>query len=476
MHCSFSKLILLTTFLVLLLLPAHAISEPVDADSVTFALGHVTADPGDTIVLPFSINTVVDVAAYNFLFSTESGSIEPLALDATGTRGEGLPVFISGFGGSTSEEIAGVVAFNAGVFIPAGDGPVNQLIAETDGSIDEGSLLALTFFDEETIAGRKNTISDTLAEEHLPCYNNGSVHFLLKWDGMILDDWGDVNTDGIAYTVGDFVYFSNQLTVGLDQGGSNYEEGTENSDVDFDKLPWTVSDFLTIRGVISGDLIPMEADSVFDVIHNPGDSIWFDSFFGTQPDTLDIPMYISNEDSAGSLTFSMDFDSTEIEIVGINSAGSRLPMEWDLVVSPRAEGLSFFASPGDYQDAKSSPLEPGSGLLVTLRFAVHYPTSEVLDLTLTRLQNHGRINGYATWKDSRWNLASLQNKERRIEFAFIRGDANGSGSIDIDDIVFLIEYVFNGGPAPTPTDRGDFDGNLTIDIDDIVALINFVFG
>lgn len=34
------------------------------------------------------------------------------------------------------------------------------------------------------------------------------------------------------------------------------------------------------------------------------------------------------------------------------------------------------------------------------------------------------------------------------------GDPNGSGEVDADDIVYLIAYIFQGGPAPVPT----FDG------------------
>jgi hypothetical protein len=61
---------------------------------------------------------------------------------------------------------------------------------------------------------------------------------------------------------------------------------------------------------------------------------------------------------------------------------------------------------------------------------------------------------------------------------YINGDANGSGgdpAIDIDDIVFLINYVFASGPGPEPLMSGDADCSLFIDIDDIVYLIGYVF-
>jgi aminopeptidase N len=57
----------------------------------------------------------------------------------------------------------------------------------------------------------------------------------------------------------------------------------------------------------------------------------------------------------------------------------------------------------------------------------------------------------------------------------ICGDANADGRIDITDVVYLIAYIFSGGPAPTPTLRGDADCNASIDISDAVFLVNYVF-
>jgi len=52
--------------------------------------------------------------------------------------------------------------------------------------------------------------------------------------------------------------------------------------------------------------------------------------------------------------------------------------------------------------------------------------------------------------------------------AYVCGDANDSGGIDIDDVVFLISYIFSGGPAPDPNccesdcppTVTDYDGNV----------------
>jgi hypothetical protein len=61
------------------------------------------------------------------------------------------------------------------------------------------------------------------------------------------------------------------------------------------------------------------------------------------------------------------------------------------------------------------------------------------------------------------------------------GDADASGgdpAVDIDDVVYLINYIFASGPDPVPLESGDVDcsgGDVPVDIDDVVYLINFIF-
>ncbi len=59
----------------------------------------------------------------------------------------------------------------------------------------------------------------------------------------------------------------------------------------------------------------------------------------------------------------------------------------------------------------------------------------------------------------------------------VPGDANGSGGVDIDDVVYLINYIFGGGPPPVQDNCcGDANGSGGVDIDDVVYLINYIFG
>ncbi len=59
------------------------------------------------------------------------------------------------------------------------------------------------------------------------------------------------------------------------------------------------------------------------------------------------------------------------------------------------------------------------------------------------------------------------------------GDADGNGSINISDAVFLIAYIFAHGTAPGDCNYtgglGDADGNGTVNISDAVYLIAYIF-
>ena len=58
---------------------------------------------------------------------------------------------------------------------------------------------------------------------------------------------------------------------------------------------------------------------------------------------------------------------------------------------------------------------------------------------------------------------------------YICGDVDGTGAVDIDDVVYLIAYIFSGGPAPSPLESADADCSGGIDIDDVVYLIAYIF-
>jgi len=57
----------------------------------------------------------------------------------------------------------------------------------------------------------------------------------------------------------------------------------------------------------------------------------------------------------------------------------------------------------------------------------------------------------------------------------IRGDVDYSRSINVADAVFLVDYIFFGGPPPPCLEEGDADGDGSINVADVVYLVDYIF-
>ena len=95
--------------------------------------------------------------------------------------------------------------------------------------------------------------------------------------------------------------------------------------------------------------------------------------------------------------------------------------------------------------------------------------------------------GAATLIDSlivRWpsgivqKLAAL-NVDNHIQVVepstYVCGDANRDGTVNIGDAVYVINFIFKGGPAPSPLGAGDANCDHAVNVGDAVYVINYIF-
>ncbi|MDD4052528.1 MAG: M28 family peptidase [candidate division Zixibacteria bacterium] len=62
-----------------------------------------------------------------------------------------------------------------------------------------------------------------------------------------------------------------------------------------------------------------------------------------------------------------------------------------------------------------------------------------------------------------------------MELLYVCGDANGDTKVNVGDAVYIITYVFRGGPAPDPMGAGDAYCDGKINVGDAVYLISYIF-
>lgn len=110
-----------------------------------------------------------------------------------------------------------------------------------------------------------------------------------------------------------------------------------------------------------------------------------------------------------------------------------------------------------------------------------------LDLADLPANGFGITNILAMLKDGDFSLRFGDDTEvdwlqLRIELCCqdcceLRGDVNGDGvGPDIADLVYLVQFMFQGGPPPPCLEEADINGDgIGPDISDLVWLVQFMF-
>jgi hypothetical protein len=59
---------------------------------------------------------------------------------------------------------------------------------------------------------------------------------------------------------------------------------------------------------------------------------------------------------------------------------------------------------------------------------------------------------------------------------YICGDCDGNRITNISDVVYLLDYIFGGGPPPDPLLAGDVDCDGLVNVSDAVYMLYYIFG
>jgi len=118
------------------------------------------------------------------------------------------------------------------------------------------------------------------------------------------------------------------------------------------------------------------------------------------------------------------------------------------------------------------PIGPGFGLL----FKLYLDVLCVPDSSLPDTSTY--INVYATLAQADTLVREKKTLPGRLFIFsgnFKYGDANADNKITVGDVVYLISYLFKGGPPPNPLRRGDANGSGKVTLADVVYLISYLF-
>jgi hypothetical protein len=199
-------------------------------------------------------------------------------------------------------------------------------------------------------------------------------------------------------------------------------------------------------------------------------------------DSIMVPIYLWNDEILGGFSLGFAYDTTELEIVSkktYDTTGSVIPFDARVNIKEKITipGKYLF---GWWDPTAESPIPASNSingkLLIIINFKVKStatPKTLVIDsvfvppageFLLSTNQGYSMSPQYVHCPDGDIILSNIPC-----------GDADGSGDIDIADIVYMVNYFFRQGIPPQDPRGGDIDCDLRITIADIVYLINYVF-
>ncbi len=188
-------------------------------------------------------------------------------------------------------------------------------------------------------------------------------------------------------------------------------------------------------------------------------------------------IHFVNDELLAGMEVTLSWDSADLHVDSVSFAGGRLQSTGTSGWSSTANIVSIYAV------AFGDLVPIGSGLLATVWFG--YSTgidAQIVSIdTITLVQ--GQAEYRTTFSDATSQYFIPQFTGGQLELVQTgcciadRGNVDGSpdDAIDIGDLVFLVNYMFNDGAIPVCAEEADIDGNGAQDIGDLVTLVNYMF-
>ncbi len=184
------------------------------------------------------------------------------------------------------------------------------------------------------------------------------------------------------------------------------------------------------------------------------------------------PVQIQARDAIAGATIPIDIPDG-VEVCGWSREGL-ITEEWDCVFDTVAENYALI----NLANFQGYVIEPGTTTVAYLLFHTQSEclTSSYIHWDTTLSDDPSRQLKFSDAFGQAVNPGFDFGRDSTEILGFTPGDFGNDGSVDIADLVALIDYMFRDGPAPCVTDAVDVNGDCGgPDIADLVYLINYMF-
>ena len=189
-----------------------------------------------------------------------------------------------------------------------------------------------------------------------------------------------------------------------------------------------------------------------------------------------MPVYMHNTVQIKEIQFSFYMENTlGITFDSVSTAGLRTAYFENIINNSLVTNkkYGFLLQTDDPASGGTNYLVPDTGAILNIFFNVPDTATGGEILVIDSITASGKRPRY----EALWGELVPVFIAGAIEIqSCIRGDVDCSGGdINIADLVYLVDYMFNDGPVPDPYEVGNIDGIGPIDIADLVYMVDYMF-
>ena len=218
-------------------------------------LDTISGYPGEIVDVNVSLDNKLPIGSFDLLVNYDPTVTTVTGVTNTDTRASGFEIYNTDIDENDTPgniRIFGKVDASGATLLENGDGSIAKISFRIISNISYAGLTApvrFLFLDDLTL--NDNTLTDTIGnkiEQNAISYYDGYVGILEMGTVLV----GDINLNGIAYDIGDAIYFTNYFMnpISFPLNPLQYA----NSDVNGDSYGGTIGDLVAlINKIISGD-------------------------------------------------------------------------------------------------------------------------------------------------------------------------------------------------------------------------------
>ncbi|MEE9442183.1 MAG: FG-GAP-like repeat-containing protein [candidate division Zixibacteria bacterium] len=209
--------------------------------------------------------------------------------------------------------------------------------------------------------------------------------------------------------------------------------------------------------VIPGDTPEKDTVRIESVTVEPGQQV-------------EVPVYLNNVTEAAAFSIPLKFDNTVLMCDSVSYADTRV--DYINVVTSNIDSANGQVLLGMVVFMEDN-LAPGEGMVARMFMTIYPDAEEQVSVIDTLFFPPG--GEFSLFDPTSAQIVPEFIKSNIFISLNPEGDADGSGTINVGDAVYLVNYCFKGQRPPIPIQAGDANTDENVNVGDVVYLINYIF-